>query len=145
MEAARLARMAATWNLAARLVMLGRAASPLNGVVSPIDTPASAHRPFLARGRGRYRLWRWHPNDSRHGTAIIFAIARAIQPTVDDVLDRFSPRPSRGERTKSFGEGERVRWSSSAGSDSPYGRTIGGRGLRGGNLGRLRGEQTAKQ
>src|SRR5216684_2061916 len=124
--------------------MLRRVASPSIVVASSTDIPPSDHRPFLARRRGRYRLLRWHPSGSRHGTAIVFAIERAIRPTDEDGGDQFSRRFSRGGMTKSFREGERVRWSASAGSDNPYDRTIGGPSLRAGSLGPLAGEQTAK-
>src|SRR5229473_4688886 len=122
-----------------------RAASASKDAANSFDTPASDHRPFSARRRGRYRLLRWHPSGNRRGSAIAFAIARAIRATDEDGGDQFSRRLSRGGMTKSFREGERVRWSASAGSDNPYDRTIGGRGLRAGSLGPLPGAQTAKQ
>jgi hypothetical protein len=125
--------------------MLRRVPSASKVVASSFDTRASIHRLFLAQGLGKYRLWRWHPSGSRRGTAIAFGIARAIRPAGEDAWDQFSPRPSRGGMTKSFGEGERVRWSASAGSDSPCGLTTGGRGLRADSLGPLQGEQTTKQ
>src|SRR5258708_24623532 len=112
---------------------------------SSLDTPASAHRPSLARGQERYRLWRWRPNDNRRGIAIVFEIARAIPPTGEDAGDQFLPRALRGEKTKSFAAGGRVRWSSSAGSDNPHDRAIGGRGLHAGSLGPPLGGQTTIQ
>src|ERR1700738_3757604 len=135
----------ATQNLKVLSRTLRRVAAASHVVASSFDIRASAHRPFLARGRERYRPWRWHPNGSRRGTAITFALVRAIPPRGEDAGDQFSPRPSRGEKTKSFGEGERARWSSSAGSDNPHDRAIGGRGLRAGSLGPPLGEQTTKR
>jgi hypothetical protein len=137
--------MIARWSPVVLPQMLRTVASTSKVVASSFDIRASGHRPSLARGRGRYRLWRWHPSGSRRETAIIFAIARAIPPTGEDAWGQFSPRPSRGEKTKSFGEGERVRWSVSAESDSPYDLTTGGRDLRAGSLGLLPGEQTTEQ
>src|SRR6266852_3965250 len=125
--------------------MLSWAVWAWDAIRSWFGTQASAHRPFLARGQGRYRLWHWHPNGSRRGTAIVFATARAIQPAGEDAWDQFSPRPSRRGKTKSFGGVERVRWSSSAESGSPCDRTIGGRGPRAGSLGQVQGEQTTRQ
>ena len=142
--AARLPRRA-TLNLAVLPQMLRRVASASKVVASSFDTRASAHRPSLGRGRGRYRLWRWHPSGSRRGTAITFAMARAIPPTDEDAWDQFLPKALRGEWTKSFAEDERARWSSSAGSDSPHDRAIGGRGLRAGSLGPPLGEQITKR
>jgi hypothetical protein len=142
--AERLPRIA-TLNLAVLPQMLRRVASASKVVASSFDIRTSGHRPSLARGRGRYRLWRWHPSGSRRETAIIFAIARAIPPTGEDAWGQFSPRPSRGEKTKSSLEDERVRWSACAGSDSLHGRTIGGPDLHEGSLGLLPGGQTTKR
>jgi hypothetical protein len=92
--------------------------SAWDAVASPFGTRASVHPPSLVQGRGKYRLSRWHPNGSRPGIATIFRIARAIQSTGEDAWDQLSPKPSGDEKTKSFGEGERPRWSTSAGSGS---------------------------
>jgi hypothetical protein len=142
--AERLPRIA-TLNLAVLPQMLRRVASASKVVASSFDTQASVRRLFLARRPGKCRLWRWHPSGSRHGTAIVFAIARAIPPTDGDAWDQFSPRRSRGGMTKSFGERERVRWSSSAESDSPHDPTTGGRGLRADSPGPLPGARTTRQ
>jgi len=142
--AARLPRRA-TLNLAVLPQMLRRVASASKVVASSFDTRASAHRLFLARRPGKCRLWRWHPSGSRRGTAIVFAIARAIQAIDGDAEDQFSRRASIGGRTKSSLEDERVRWSACAGSDSLHGRTIGCPGLHEGSLGPLQGGQTTKQ
>ena len=109
------------------------------------DTPALAHRPFLARRRGKCRLWRWHPSGTRRGSAIAFGIARAIPPTDGDAWDQFSPRPSRGGRTKSFEEGEHPQWSTSAGSGSLRDQAVNGRSLRAGSLGPPERGQTTKR
>ena len=140
-----LPRIEAMWNPAVWSAMLRRAALPCDAAGSSFDIRALAHRPFLARGRGKCRPWRWHPNGSRRGTAIIFAIVRAIRPTSEDASDQFSRKALRGEKTKSFAEGGSVRWSAFAGSGSPYDRTIGGPDLREGSLGRLQGERTTPQ
>jgi len=135
----------AAWNLAVWSAMLRRAAPACDAAGSAFDIRALGHRPSLARRRGKYRLWRWHPSGSRRGTAIVFAIARAIPATDEDAGDQFSRKALRGETTRSFAEGGHVRWSACAGSDSPYDRTIGGPDLRGGSLGRLQGERTTQQ
>ena len=135
----------ATQNLTVRSRTLRRVAAVSRVVASSFDTRASVRRPSLARERGKYRPWRWRPNGSRRGTAITFAMARAIQPTGEDAWDQFLPKALRGEWTKSFGEDGRAQWSSSAGSDSPHDRAIGGRGLHVGTLGPPPGEQTTKQ
>ena len=142
--AGRLPRIA-TQNLTVLSRTLRQVAAVSRVVASSFDTRASAHPPSLARGRERYRHWRWRPNGSRRGTAITFALVRAIPPRGADAWDQFLPRALRGEKTKSFGEGERARWSSSAGSDSPHDRAVGGRGLRAGSLGPPLGEQATKQ
>ena len=124
--------------------MLRRVASA-SKVAGSFDIQASAHPPSLARGPGKYRLWRWRPNGSRRGTAITFAMARAIPPTGEDAGDQFSRKASRCEKTRLFVEGGRVRWLACAGCDSPYDRTIGGPDLRGGSLDRRQVERTTQQ
>src|ERR1700731_3739540 len=116
--------------------------SAWDAVASLFGTPPSAHPPSLALGKGRYRLSRWHPSGSLLGTATIFGIARATRSTGEDAWDQLSPKPSGDEKTKSFGEGERPRWSTSAGSGSLRDQAVGGRSLRAGSRGPREKSQT---
>jgi hypothetical protein len=119
--------------------------SVLKAVAGPLGTRASAHPPSLARGRGKCKLSRWHPNGSRPGIATIFPIAQATRSTGEDASDQSSPKPSGDEKTKSFGEGEHPQVSTSAGSGSPRDQAVGGRSLRAGSLGPPQREQTTKR
>jgi hypothetical protein len=119
--------------------------SVLKAVASPLGTRASAHPPSLARGRGKYKLSRLHPNGSRRGTATIFGIARATRSTGEDASDQSSPTPSRDEQPKSFGEGERPQWLASAESSNLRDQAVGGQSLRAGSLGPPQREQTTKR
>jgi hypothetical protein len=119
--------------------------SAWDAVASPFGTPASAHPPSLARGKERYRLSRWHPSGSRPGIATIFRIAQATRSTGGDAWDQLSPKPSGDEKTRSFGEDARPRWSTSAGSGSLRDQVVGGRCLRVGSRGLLERGQTTKR
>src|ERR1700747_3405100 len=117
----------------------------LDAVASPFGTRASARRPSLARGTGKYRLSRWRPSGSPSGTATVFGIAQAIRSTGEDASDRSLRQPSGDENAKSFGEGERLQWSTFAGLDSLGDQAAGDRTLRAGSLAPSEGEQATRR